>query len=504
MKRHVLLTGSTGFLGRYLLGELLRCDTPVAVLVRDGSGQPARDRLAAILEDCHRRYGRRFPPPVLLCGKLVPEAVGLDATDRQWLGRHIRAVLHAAASVAFRSNSEGEPRRTNVEATQALLCLAESLGIREWHQVSTAFVCGCRGGVIREDDLGCGQQFHNAYEQSKHDAEVLLRRAPGVCVTVYRPSVIVGDHHSGATSSYEGFYRFLALAARLAGPQAAQGTRRPLSLRLPVTGDEPCDLVPVDWVARAIAELLRDCRHHGRTFHLVARPPTPGRLVQETAVEELGLEGVSLVGPGGVTGPSRLEEMFLDGMGEYWPYLTGSARFCDRNTAAALPHLPPPPVDRPALQRLIRFAVADHWGRRGPTAEPCSTSFCTRYLEQTFPELARHSPLARAVGLEVAVGFDVRGPGGGRWSCRWEGGEFRGVSRGLGPNAAAVYHTDPATFEAVASGRCAAQQAFFERRIEVTGDLETALKLVVLFEQFLRETGNPVAPPEEAVRATYA
>jgi nucleoside-diphosphate-sugar epimerase len=446
-----------------------------------------------------------LPRPHVLCGELTPEATGLDAADRRWLHRHCRAVVHAAADVSFRPGADGEPWRTNVEGTRALLRLAESLNIPEWHQISTAFVCGRRGGTFREADLECGQTFHNPYEQSKHAAEVCLRRARGPRVTVYRPGVIVGDSRSGATRSYEGFYRFLALAARLAGPGTGGRRRRPLPLRLPATGAEPCNLVPVDWVARAIAELLAEPRHHGRTYHLVARPPTPSRLVYEAAVRELNLEGVELVGPGGVTDPSRLEELFLDGVREHWPYLTGEApQFCDINTTAALPHLQPPPVDRPALRRLIRFAVADHWGRRTTTAAGDGPAFCARYLEQTFPDLARKSPLARAVGLDVVVGFDVRGPGGGQWSCRWNDGEFHGVCRGLDPAAAVVYHTDAATFEAVAEGRSAPHQAFFDRRIEVTGDLETALKLVTLFDQFLRETEPAVAPRQEAPDATRA
>jgi nucleoside-diphosphate-sugar epimerase len=446
-----------------------------------------------------------LPPPTLLCGELTPEHVHLNADDRGWLARQCRAVLHAAADVSFRSSPDGEPWRTNVGGTEALLRLAESLNIPEWHHVSTAFVCGRRGGTVREDDLECQQPFHNPYEQSKRAAEVLLRQARGPRVTVYRPGVIVGDSRTGATYSYEGLYRFLALAARLAGSGPSR-SRRPLPLRLPATGDEPCHLVPVDWVARAIAALSGAPRHHGLTYHLTARHPTPSRDIQEIAVEELHLEGVELVGPTGLTEPSRLEELFLDGLRDHWPYLTTTTTFCDRNTAAALPHLPPPPVDRPALRRLIRFAVAHHWGRppSGPETERATDSFCAHYLEHTFPRLARESPLAHAVGLEVVVGFDVRGPGGGQWSCRWDGGEFRGVSRGLAPGAAVVYHTDAATFAAVARGQCAPQQAFFDRRIEVTGDLETALKLVTLFEQFLRETEASVAPHEEAVDATHS
>jgi hypothetical protein len=56
-----------------------------------------------------------------------------------------------------------------------------------------------------------------------------------------------------------------------------------------------------------------------------------------------------------------------------------------------------------------------------------------------------------------------------------------------------TYHTNAATFQAVVSGLQTPEEAFFEERIAITGDLETALKLAVLFGQFLAET--PIVQP---------
>jgi hypothetical protein len=73
----------------------------------------------------------------------------------------------------------------------------------------------------------------------------------------------------------------------------------------------------------------------------------------------------------------------------------------------------------------------------------------------------------------------------------------------LSDRAAVTYRLGPATFDAVVSGRLTPQQAFFEQQIEVTGDLETALKLAVLFGHFLEEvrahttTGSADLPAEE-------
>jgi predicted lipid carrier protein YhbT len=65
-----------------------------------------------------------------------------------------------------------------------------------------------------------------------------------------------------------------------------------------------------------------------------------------------------------------------------------------------------------------------------------------------------------------------------------------------------AYHTDPNTFAAVPRGRLTPQEAFFEQRVAITGDLEVALKLAVLFGQFLRENPPPLAGRTEAVDAT--
>jgi thioester reductase-like protein len=492
-RQGVLLTGATGLLGRYLLRDLLRAERPVVVLVRASAQHSAADRIGAIMDLMAQQTGYRLPAPVVLNGDITLPAAGLDRADQQWLARRCNAVVHAAANLSFRETPDGEPWQTNVVGTQHLLRLSAELGLVHWHHVSTAYVCGTRIGVIREDDNECGQQFHNAYERSKLAAEQTVRGCAGVCPTVFRPSVIVGDSITGYTSCYAGLYRFLALGARLADACAstAYRERRRLALRLPLHGDEPVNVVSVDWVASAIVEMLSMPRLHGRTFHLVSPAPVPSRLIHEVGAAELGLDGVELVGPAGIAQPSPIEAMFLDGMQDYWPYLAGGAVFDSRNTAAALPHLTAPVVDRSLLQRLIRFAIRDGWGRGAATRRPDDArneSRCVEYFERTFPQQARASGLARAIGLHVLVGFDIKCTGGGQWSCRWERGEFRGVERGVAATADVVYCADVPTFTAIIEGHESPQQAFFAQRVAIHGDVEMALKLMVIFEQFLRES----------------
>jgi nucleoside-diphosphate-sugar epimerase len=486
----ILLTGATGQLGRYLLRDLLLSGRKVAVLVRDHPSASAGQRITRLLSFWQDHLGARLPSPVVVAGDLANRECGLTtAVDRAWLGRSCRSVVHAAACVGFRATVGGEPYRTNVEGTRHLLRLCRHLRWEDFHHLSTAFVCGARTGTIREDELECGQAFHNDYEKSKFEAERLVRQMLGGSATVYRPSVIVGDSRTGYTSSYHGFYRFLELIDTLAG------SARSLPLRFPGTGAEPRNLVSVDHVAKAITRIVGRKEWHGGTYHLVARKPVLARRIKEVAERLLGISGMSWAGPGGATDPTDLERLFEKHLHDYWPYRHGDPAFSDTNTREALPDLSVPEIDRPMLERLITFARKERWGRpRNRRRLRRSEMDCSHYVEEFFPEAARRSGLAE-VPLDVVVGLDVLGPGGGRWSFSWLGGELQSVQRGLAGDAAVVYRLDRATFSAIVQGRLALQDAFFARQIEILGHLEKGLKLAALFARFAEEC--PYGPSRE-------
>jgi thioester reductase-like protein len=486
---HVLLTGATGFLGRYLLRDLLAAGRPVAVLVRDARGRSAGERVGDLVAFCREWLGRELPRPVLVRGDLSLPDLGVGAADRAWLSRHCPTVLHAAACVTLQGTPRGEPWKTNVDGTERLLRFCRASGISDLHHVSTAFVCGRRTGVIQENDRVVPAGFHNQYEQSKFEGERRLRSAAGLRLTVYRPSVIVGDSVTGHTSTYHGIYRFLELGDRLAERDA--GGRRVLPLRLPFAADELRNLVPVDWVARAIVRILLLPEWHGRTYHLTSPEPVPARLLKEVAEEVLGIEGVGWAAEGRPAPASELEQTFREHLQEYWPYLGDDPEFDRTNTSAALPDLPCPRIDRELLARLIRFGAADRWGRaRRGKSRGSARLDCARYVEQFFPESVARSVLSR-LPVDVTLGLDVRGAGGGRWTLRLRPGEPVEVRRGATSAAPIVYRLSPETFEAIVRGRETPQEAFFGRRIEVLGDVEKALKLAVLFGEFVRECPYP-------------
>ena len=229
----VLLTGATGFVGQELLARLLqRDDRRVHALVRaeDDRGAAARlpehERLSAWAADIER------------------PGLGLSARDVDALSERVSTVIHCAASVSFSLGLE-ESRRVNVEGTGRMADLAERCaargGLERFSYVSTAYVAGAHRGAFDEDSLDVGQDFRNPYEQSKFEAEGLLReRAAALPLQVLRPSIVVGDSRTGWTSSFNVLYPPLRAFARGAIPA------------LPARRRSPVDVVPVDYVADSV------------------------------------------------------------------------------------------------------------------------------------------------------------------------------------------------------------------------------------------------------------
>jgi len=492
----IFLTGATGLLGRYLLRDLLASGHSVGVLIRDITAASAAERLAELQWFCQESLQHSLPRPTLLAGDLRAPGLGLGVAERRWLTRHARAVIHSAAYVSYQPTPDGEPWQSNVLGTRHLLELCQSLGITQIHHLSTAFVCGDRHGLVREDELDCGSGSTNAYERSKFAAEKQVRRFPGIQATIYRPSVIVGDSRTGYTCTYHHFYRFLELAVRLSA------RRQHLSLRLPLTGMEKQNLVPVDWVAQALLTLLDRPKWHGRTYHLVAWQSVRLKEIQNILSELLPLQGIQWVGPGGLADPTLLEQLVLEQFRDYWSYLYRNLDFDCRNAKQALADLPPPHFNQLLVKHLLEFAQADNWGRR--RRRPSSPSFsateagkrpsaCAYYLESVLPQQLRHSSLAQTLPHNLRFALNIRGPGGGRWTFHCGGDGTLSVKRGEHSAPEVIYHIDEDTFVRLIRGRQSAQRAFLDGQIEIEGNIEKALKLAMFIEQFLIESRLPVS-----------
>jgi hypothetical protein len=280
------------------------------------------------------------------------------------------------------------------------------------------------------------------------------------------------------------------MALRLA--QSSRGKFQ-LNIRLPMTGNELRNLVPVDWVAKAISRIVAEPGLHGKVYHLVSDSPIPVRLIKQVADDVLHLTGIAWGGAEVMAKPSIVERHFLELLQQYVPYLQGDPVFDASNLSAAIPDMPPPAIDQTVLARLFEFAKRNQWGAEQPSPGESEWNDCRQYVEDTFPKLARRSALGRRIELEVAVGIDVRGSTGGQWTLRWEAGELVSIQLGLEADVNVVYRMDAGTFASITDGRESPAQAFFDQRLQLEGDVEKGLNLAVWFEQLLHEkTAEPV------------
>ena len=362
MTSHLLLTGATGLLGRYLVRDLILNGVEVAVLVRPSRRENAADRVEALMGTWDERLGERLPRPTVLEGDITAPDLGMDRGQLRWLARNCDAILHNAASLTFYSTGpDGEPWRSNNRGTQHVLDVCAKTGIRDLHHVSTAYVCGLRRGVVRETDLDVGQDYGNDYERSKTQSEKLVRGAPFLSPpTIYRPSIIVGDSQNGFTTTFHGFYAVLRIVYTIAVSQGLHQKPKPTAIptRLTLDGNERKNLVPVDWVSAAITEILMSPEHHGKTYHLTPRRPVTSRTLSEVLERFNNFRGTMFYGgTKDISDPTDAEKLFYDHIQIYNAYWRDDPVFDRTNTLSAVPHLPCPEIDSDTLMYLAQVAV---------------------------------------------------------------------------------------------------------------------------------------------------
>lgn len=282
--KQILLTGTTGFLGAYLLDELLhRTEAIIVCLVRASDEASGRRRLMSNL----KRYS--LTPPGLadrvriVVGDFSKSAFGLSGESYQQLASEIDVIYHNGADFNL-ALAYGSLRATNVGGVIEALKLAVATRTKPVHLVSTFAVhtaADNRGQLVTEEDRI--QPFEKqlyGYTQTKWVGEKLIQEARhrGIPVTIYRPGHITGHSITGASNTNDLLHTLVIICLRLGAA--------PLR-------DVEIDVSPVDYVAQALVELSFQPQSVNRDFHLTNPIPMRTSALNEWMRQSnLGLEMV--------------------------------------------------------------------------------------------------------------------------------------------------------------------------------------------------------------------
>jgi thioester reductase-like protein len=258
----IFLTGSTGYIGAHVAANLLDSQgAGLNLLIRGKDAEEAALRLWNAIQlhmDFPRFYEHLQTRIRIFRGDLTAVQFGLNRDDYDRLIHTTDSVIHCAASL--NRKSEKSCLNVNLRGTLEVLQLARRShyyhGLRRFSNVSTVAVAGKRSNeVVTEDrSIDWNRSDYDPYARTKKFCEHMVRELlPDVPITIFRPSIVLGDSRYPETTQFDMVKAFVFLAGLKA---------------LPFRATDKIDIVNVDFVADAIATLHQKAEPQYDTYHL--------------------------------------------------------------------------------------------------------------------------------------------------------------------------------------------------------------------------------------------
>lgn len=357
----VLLTGGTGFLGEYLMAELLDRGHAVWALYRSESRKMDTIRFLGSLG-----LPRSAESLHWFKGEILETSDRWDDWQRECPGLDdVDSLLHSAASTRLHMDETGEPLKTNLGSARALHNLYERNPDIRFHLISTAYVCGLIQGERMMEVIHPKGDFVNVYEESKWESEDLWKGK----ATLLRPSIIVGHSETARCASFTGWYILFQAAHlldRLMG-DTPDSNRYNLGINIPADPAATSNVVPVDYVAKAAIRIIENPGNHRKIFHLTHPNPPTHEWTLDVVCRKFRLGGLTFAGAGApFTQPrNRIERMAWRQMQTILLHFANNPIFDKTNTEAVVPDLEVPAMTEEFVHRLMDYAIERDWGQSG-------------------------------------------------------------------------------------------------------------------------------------------
>ncbi len=268
--RNIFFTGYPGFLGRWLVRDLLGNDPEARFifLVQAKFLGRAEEDIAALVAAGKAADGQLRAVP----GDVTDARLGMTEEAYTQTAANTSEVWHLAG--AFDLNvPEGLARRVNYWGVRHIVAFCKTCpNLSHLVHFSSVVVHAERTGLILEDELDEGQDLINPYFSTKFWGEMEVRRAmreDALPAIIIRPAGVHGDSRTGETDKFDNVYLTFPLAEmakvlRLPPVNFGRGEARP-------------NFAPVDFITAAATSIGSNPAAIGKCFHIIDPDPPTSR-----------------------------------------------------------------------------------------------------------------------------------------------------------------------------------------------------------------------------------
>ncbi len=256
------VTGATGFIGKFLVKNLLARQGTIYVLVRKNSVK----KLEALYPWWGLDEKQKRVVPIL--GDLGKLKLGVAPADIAKLKGKIAHLFHLAAIYDLSADAASQ-QTANIDGTRNAVEFADAVKAGIFHHTSSIAAAGLYDGTFREDMFDEAEELDHPYFRTKHDSEGIVRNECKVPWRVYRPGMVVGHSETGEIDKIDGPYYFFKLIQKM---------RDVVPKWMPTVGIEGgrINVIPVDYVVDAMDHIAHKKGLDGGCFHLT--DPEPMRI----------------------------------------------------------------------------------------------------------------------------------------------------------------------------------------------------------------------------------